>query len=246
MTQENADATQTTDTTLVVESEGAGQADAKDAEITRLTDALALSEQQRKTEVGQRQVRMSGPDVMARMDENNLEVRALRRDIERQKWDNAVTDETTRSQKIGALDDDQRADDAKTAMAKVSNTMGEKLSLALEKAGFDEDHPKVQEFLKRWSEGNALEDYVEIVMDGNSFIVAEAEKVSNAALAAVTKKADEGRRQGNLEDNTLGTGGQSGTPGANRSAEKPEFRADGSHVKALIEWEKNESAKRGT
>jgi hypothetical protein len=223
--QVEADATQAQETAIEAVAEGEVQADAStdepSVEIERLKTENAQWEQRYKSLQGAQQVRMSGPDVMAAISEVRAEVRTQRWEQERQRWELADVDEDTRREKLNQISAQERAASSEASLRQTSDRMAEDVSNALLSAGIDASHPKAQEAIQAWGAATSIEDYVAVTLEVNKFIVAEKDRVNNEALTEEKKKADELRRQYNVESGALTTGAGGGTPsGVNANWEK--------------------------
>ena len=223
--QAEAEATQSQEAVVEAVPEGDVQADAStddhSTEVERLKAENAQLEQRYKSLQGAQQVRMSGPDVMAAISEVRAEVRTQRWEQERQRWELADVDEETRREKLNQISAQEKAASSEASLRQTSDRMAQDVSDALLGAGIDASHPKTQEAIKAWGEAATIEDYVAITLEVNKFIVAEKDRVNNEALAEEKKKADELRRQYNVENGALTTGAGGGTPsGVNANWEK--------------------------
>ena len=223
--QAEAEATLAQEAVIEAVSEGDVQADAStddhSAEVERLKAENAQLEQRYKSLQGAQQVRMSGPDVMAAISEVRAEVRTQRWEQERQRWELADVDEETRREKLDQIGAQERTANSEASLRQTSDRMAQDVSTALLSAGIDASHPKAQEAIQAWGAATSIEDYVAVTLEVNKFIVAEKDRVNNEALTEEKKKADELRRQYNVENGALTTGTGVGTPsGVNASWEK--------------------------
>ena len=223
--QAEAEATQSQEAVVETISEGDVQADAStddhSAEVERLKAENAQLEQRYKSLQGAQQVRMSGPDVMAAISEVRAEVRTQRWEQERQRWELADVDEETRREKLDQIGAQERTANSEASLRQTSDRMAQDVSTALLSAGIDASHPKAQEAIQAWGAATSIEDHVAVTLEVNKFIVAEKDRVNNEALTEEKKKADELRRQYNVESGALTTGAGGGTPsGVNASWEK--------------------------
>ena len=186
----------------------------KDTEIARLIAENAHLTQQYKSLQGTQQVRMNGPEIVARLDDMAAEVKTQRWEMERQRWEMADVDEDTRREKLTQISHEEQAYQASGELKRNSDRMAQEITDALTNAQIDIDHPKVKEAIEQWGTARSINDYVSIALDVNKFIVAEVGKKNS-------EKEDEIRRQYNVETGSLTTGTAMGSPsGANPQWDK--------------------------